>query len=226
MLKAHLSRGHAQKAQALLREMAAHGLQANKVTYNELLHAKVIAKDCRGIWQVVEEMRHAGVKVNSVTCSILLKSLTTHSSIKDVKHILLLIDEVEEQIDEVLYASAVETLIRIKQLDALTDMMRRHKAQGGFKDLSAPTYGSMIKAYGQAGQMQRVHDVERDGGAGREPDIDHAWLHGRGAGGERRGGGGMGTSPRAAPVRGATQLHKHGNILHRAQGLRPLTLHR
>jgi len=159
MLKAHLSSGRTEEARALVAEMSAQGLQANKVTYNELLHAKVIAKDRKGIWSVVAEMRVAGVKANSVTCSILLKSLNEYSSEAEVKSVTDLIDEIEESIDEVLFSSVIEACIRIKQLALLTDIMRRHRRKGGFVNLTAPTYGSMIKAYGQAGDLARVREL-------------------------------------------------------------------
>merc|ERR1719214_536716 len=57
--------------------------------------------------------------------------------------------------DEVLFSSVIEACIRTRRLDLLSDMMRRYAKQGGLLALTAPTYGSMIKAYGQA------HDVER-----------------------------------------------------------------
>mmetsp|Transcript_29064 Transcript_29064/g.92682 ORF Transcript_29064/g.92682 Transcript_29064/m.92682 type:complete len:1084 (+) Transcript_29064:133-3384(+) len=159
ILKAHLGRGKTEEARTLVKEMAARGLQANKVTYNELLHAKVMAKDRSGIWSIVDEMHEAGVHANSVTCSILLKSLTVHSSQADVRRITSLIDEVEEPIDEVLFSSVIEACIRIKQLDLLSDLMRRYRQKGGFINLTAPTYGSMIKAYGQAGDVVRVREL-------------------------------------------------------------------
>merc|ERR1719440_2768485 len=57
--------------------------------------------------------------------------------------------------DEVLFSSVIEACIRIYRLDLLSEMMRKYAQQGGLLALTAPTYGSMIKAYGQA------HDVER-----------------------------------------------------------------
>jgi len=159
MLKAYLARGLTQDAHALMKEMAGRGLQANKVTYNELLHAKVMTKDRPGLWKLIGEMREAGVGANSVTCSILLKSLTVQSPPWDVKRIVELIDDVEEPIDEVLFASVIEACIRIKQLDLLSDLMRRYRQKGGFLNLTAPTYGSMIKAYGQAGDVLRVQEL-------------------------------------------------------------------
>merc|ERR1719428_2285949 len=41
VLKAYLARGWTQEAHDLVKEMVSCGLQANKVTYNELLHSKV-----------------------------------------------------------------------------------------------------------------------------------------------------------------------------------------
>merc|ERR1719213_761074 len=57
--------------------------------------------------------------------------------------------------DEVLFSSVIEACIRTRRLDLLSEMMRKYAKQGGLLALTAPTYGSMIKAYGQA------HDVER-----------------------------------------------------------------
>merc|ERR1719401_3034634 len=159
VLKAHLSKGNSEDARALVEEMTTRGLQASKVTYNELLHSRVMAKDHRGTWELIDEMHAAGVRANSVTCSILLKSLSQQTSGSDVRRIMDLIDEVEEPIDEVLFSSVIEGCIRIKQLDLLSDLMRRYRQKGGFVNLTAPTYGSMIKAYGQAGDVTRVREL-------------------------------------------------------------------
>jgi len=159
MLKSHLSQGRTEPAMALLKEMTSRGLPANRVTYNELLHAKVMAKDRNGVWKVIDEMHVAGVPANSVTCSILLKSLSVQSNWEDVKRITDLIDEVDEAIDEVLFASVIEACIRIRQLDLLSDLMRRYRQKKATINLSAPTYGSMIKAYGQAGDVNRVREL-------------------------------------------------------------------
>merc|ERR1719401_1819816 len=159
VLKAHLCRGNSEEARNLVEEMTTRGLQASKVTYNELLHSRVMAKDRRGTWELIDEMHAAGVRANSVTCSILLKSLSQQTSGSDVRRIMDLIDEVEDPIDEVLFSSVIEGCIRIKQLDLLSDLMRRYKHKGGFVNLTAPTYGSMIKAYGQAGDAARVSEL-------------------------------------------------------------------
>eukprot|EP00445_Apocalathium_hangoei_P041727 CAMPEP_0203978424 /NCGR_PEP_ID=MMETSP0359-20131031/102110_1 /ASSEMBLY_ACC=CAM_ASM_000338 /TAXON_ID=268821 /ORGANISM="Scrippsiella Hangoei, Strain SHTV-5" /LENGTH=1051 /DNA_ID=CAMNT_0050916635 /DNA_START=126 /DNA_END=3279 /DNA_ORIENTATION=- len=159
LLKAYLTRGQTVEAGNLVKEMTARGLSANKVTYNELLHAKVMSKDRRGMWSVVEEMQQAGVKPNSVTCSIILKSLTGYSQPSDLRRVIELIDNIEECIDEVLFSSVIEACIRIKEMDLLSELMKRYRQRAGFVKLSAPTYGSMIKAYGQAGDVHRVQEL-------------------------------------------------------------------
>jgi len=159
LLKAYLSRGQAEEARALVEEMTARGLLANKVTYNELLHAKVMSKDRRGMWGLIEQMQAAGVNPNSVTCSIVLKSLTDYTQPEDLRRVISLIENIEESIDEVLFSSVIEACIRIKQMDLLSDLMKRYRQKGGFVNLSAPTYGSMIKAYGQAGDVTRVQEL-------------------------------------------------------------------
>jgi pentatricopeptide repeat protein len=155
LLKAYLNQHQSQEAERLLKEMVKQGLPANRVTYNELLNAKVIAKDRRGMWKLVEDMKAAGAAPNAVTCSILLKALTDHSHAADVQSTMEVLAQMDEPMDEVLFCSVIEACIRIHRLDLLSEMMRKYAQQGGLLALTAPTYGSMIKAYGQA------HDVER-----------------------------------------------------------------
>lgn len=155
MLKAHLASGA--QAEALLQEMVARGLRANKVTFNELINAKVVAGDVNGMWNLLQRMKDAGMKASSVTCSILLKSLTVHSRSCDVQRVMDLIADIEEPIDEVLFSSVIEACTRIKQLSPLSDLMRRRQRRP--TNLSAPTYGAMIKAYGQAGDVERVREL-------------------------------------------------------------------
>merc|ERR1719346_934765 len=159
MIKALLSQGQFDEARALVKEMAGRGLKANKVTYNELLHARVLAKDRRGMWSIIDEMQEAGVRANPVTCSILLKSLTAHAGATDIRRVIALVEEVEEPVDEVLFSSVIEACIRIQQLDLLSDLMRRYRQKHSFVVLAAPTYGSMIKAYGQARDVARVREL-------------------------------------------------------------------
>jgi len=165
VLKAYLGLSKIDEAAALLREMSARGLPANKVTYNELLHARVLAKDRRGMWALLEEMNKAGVHANAVTCSILLKSLTQNSHASDAERIMDLVVQTEEQMDEVLFSSVIEACIRLHRLDLLSNMMNKFEKRGHSLSLTAPTYGSMIKAYGQSKDVARVWDLWREMGS-------------------------------------------------------------
>merc|ERR1719159_365814 len=104
-------------------------------------------------------MKSADVKPNAVTCSILLKALTEHSHNADVASTMELLQQTEEPMDEVLFSSVIEACIRTRRLDLLSDMMRRYAEQGGLLALTAPTYGSMIKAYGQARDVERLWEL-------------------------------------------------------------------
>merc|ERR1719502_582705 len=159
MMKLLLSLGQLEEARDTLREMPAYGLEANAVSYNELLHAKVGKGDARGAWAIVAEMQAANVQPNSVTCSILLKSLTRATPAHDTDRVMALVDSMQEKMDEVLFSSVVEACIRIGRLDAVAAQMRKFAAQGGLVALTSQTYGSLFKAYGQAGDMEKLWEL-------------------------------------------------------------------
>jgi pentatricopeptide repeat protein len=159
LLKAYLRTGQLSKARNLLTEMAEDGIESNQVTYNEMLNAFVGVKDRKGMWALVADMAKSGMRPNSVTCSIILKSLTAHSAVADVKQAMELIDSMQEDMDEVLFASVIEACVRVGQLDLLSAKLQQYAAKGGLAGLSAPTYGSMIKAYGRARDIERVREL-------------------------------------------------------------------
>merc|ERR1719191_1624151 len=113
-------------------------------------------RDKKNMWRLLDEMREAGVTINSVTCSILLKSLTDRSSQSEIQKTMGLLDTLEEPVDEVLFSSVIEACIRIKQLHFLSVMREKCRMRGDFPALTAPPYGSMIKAFGQAGDISRI----------------------------------------------------------------------
>merc|ERR1719299_340380 len=159
LLKAYLKQGQIVKARKLLTEMSECGIQANQVTYNEMLNALVAVKDRHEMWGLVREMNAIGMRPNSVTCSIILKSLTAHSAPDDVRQAMALIDNLHENMDEVLFASVIEACVRVGQLDLLSSKLQQYAGLGGLAGLTAPTYGSMIKAYGRAKDIERVREL-------------------------------------------------------------------
>merc|ERR1719405_175375 len=159
LLKAHLRTGALNKARALLKEMTDAGVQSNQVTYNEMLNALVSTRDRKGMWALVEDMSAQGMRPDSVTCSIILKSLAGHSAPQDIRRAMELIDRMSEDMDEVLFASVIEACVRIGQLDLLSQKLQQYASKGGLAGLTAPTYGSMIKAYGRARDIERVREL-------------------------------------------------------------------
>merc|ERR1719390_572706 len=159
LLKSYLRNNQIGKARSLVEEMHAAGILANQVTYNEMLNALVQTKDRKGMWNLVADMDSQGMKPNSVTCSIILKSLAGHSAPQDIRRAMELIDRMSEDMDEVLFASVIEACVRIGQLDLLSQKLQQYASKGGLAGLTAPTYGSMIKAYGRARDIERVREL-------------------------------------------------------------------
>jgi len=155
VMKGHLITGNSRAARQLLTEMKEAGLPASLVTYHGLLNAKVQGGDIKEAWRLVEELRSAGLVPNAVTCSILLKAFVNPTHARDLSKVISLIESMDTPMDEVLFASVAEACIRTGRLDVLSERTRQYSEKGGLHGLTAPTYGSMIKAYGQA------HDVEQ-----------------------------------------------------------------
>ncbi|KAF4692881.1 hypothetical protein FOZ60_012383 [Perkinsus olseni] len=157
VMKGHLKQGNMRQARRIMREMQKSGFAPNLITYNELLHSMVQNKDRRGIWEVVDEMKRNRLPPNKVTCSILLKALTSHSHSSDVVRTMELVERMRGEMDEVLFSSVIEACIRIGKLDILSHKLQQYTTEGGLlKGLTAPTYGSMIKAYGHAKDLRKV----------------------------------------------------------------------
>jgi len=155
LIKAYLQRNKLDKARRLMEDMKQAGLQPNRVTYNELINASVAVGGCRGeIWAVVKEMKDAGISANQVTCSILLKSLNARSPEADVKLTMEMIDSMEEAMDEVLLSSVVEACVRIGKPDLLSQKLKELQDDERVTVTGSHTFGSLIKAYGHAGDLE------------------------------------------------------------------------
>merc|ERR1719355_238669 len=64
--------------------------------------------------------------------------------------------------DEVLFSSAAESCIRIGRLDQLSKLLSHLHKAGASLALTAPCYGSMIKAFGNAGDVDHVWQLWRE----------------------------------------------------------------
>jgi pentatricopeptide repeat protein len=157
MIKGCLANGQESTAKSLLVEIGQRGLTPTRASYHGLLNARVNARDLPAAWRLVSDMQASGISPNAVTCSILLKG--KFNSAQEVSRVLALIDAMEESMDEVLFLSVVDACIRTGRLDALSRQMGKFMKQSSASGLTAPTYGSMIKAYGHARDVKRVWDL-------------------------------------------------------------------
>jgi pentatricopeptide repeat protein len=153
LIKAYLRAENYDKARSLMVKMAGIGCAPNHVTYNEMINALVRSdkESRRGmVWDVVEEMKKAGVCPNRITCSILLKNLKAKSSHADVMKTMDLTSSMAEPMDEVLLSSVVEACVRVGKPTLLTQKLGELQGKNGVTVTGAHTFGSLIKAYGVA----------------------------------------------------------------------------
>lgn len=47
----------------------------------------------------------------------------------------------------------------MRKLETLSELIQRYQPQGLFKNISAPIYGAMIKAFGEAGHIYQVREL-------------------------------------------------------------------
>jgi pentatricopeptide repeat protein len=160
VMKGYLAKGDLAGATRLLKEIPKKGLCASHSSYHGLLNALVMTqrpKDLEGAWKLVQEMRGNGVAPNMITCAILLKSKANSGD--DISRILALLEASEEKMDEVFFGAVIEACSRANCLDVLSKQTAKFASQGGSLALTAPTYGSMIKAYGQMWDVKRVLEL-------------------------------------------------------------------
>lgn len=166
MIKAYLQIEDFAKAKSLVSEMKVGGLQPNRVTFNELVNG-LVSKDAGNvlrrseIWALIREMTEAGVGPNQVTCSILLKNLNASSKEEDIMATMELMEAVEEPMDEVLLSSVVEACVRIGKPELLLAKLKKVDSFNVTVN-GSHTFGSLIKAYGHAKDMESVWRCWKD----------------------------------------------------------------
>jgi len=157
MMKCYLAQGNQPAAARLLEELSEKGLSPSHSSYHGLLDARVCAYDIKGAWKLVAEMKAGGVPPNMITCSILLKCKANRAN--EVSQILEMVDATEQKMDDIFFATVVESCARTNCFDLLSKQTDRFAREGGSLALTAPTYGSMIKAYGQMWDVKRVWEL-------------------------------------------------------------------
>mmetsp|Transcript_39969 Transcript_39969/g.74812 ORF Transcript_39969/g.74812 Transcript_39969/m.74812 type:complete len:680 (+) Transcript_39969:104-2143(+) len=159
-LHGHLAHGNMPKVQRTLETMRSLGLMPRVCAFNELL--VVAVKKCpKQVWALVDEMKSCGAKPDRITCAILLKSIQAIPKSAHLERILALLDEIDGDMDEILFSSVVEACLCAGR----PDLLEPHLKQRTIKHLhvkSPHTYGSMIRAYGSLRDIKGVWDTWRE----------------------------------------------------------------
>lgn len=101
-----------------------------------------------------------GVENGLLDKSLASELLSACLTLKDLELAAEVIAVMEKPIDEMLSAAFVEACVRTERLDILSNCMRTYRTS--LTGLTAPTYGSMIKAFGQAHYVDTVIELWQD----------------------------------------------------------------
>mmetsp|Transcript_63916 Transcript_63916/g.114070 ORF Transcript_63916/g.114070 Transcript_63916/m.114070 type:complete len:1000 (-) Transcript_63916:89-3088(-) len=141
----HRFNGSAEDAEQVVKAMRAAGVQPTIVTYNELLDFKIKATPAAA-WGHLDEMRSYGLKPNRITCSILLKVLQKTPTLENVERVAQSLNEMEDEMDEILFSLAVEAFISVNRADLLSHYLKRFRAANpAVKWIH--TYDNIIRGY-------------------------------------------------------------------------------
>jgi len=159
LIKSLLAADKLSFAGMLLKDSSDLGLQVSQASYHGMLHAHVIAGDHIAAWRLVADMRDAGFPPNQVSCSILLKLVSSQARAVDLSKVINLVNNMEVPADDVLLCSLTEACVRAGCWDLLSHITALPSGSSGnstVRTLPVPLYGTMIKALGQAGEVDRV----------------------------------------------------------------------
>jgi pentatricopeptide repeat protein len=156
-MKVHVSKGEVEVAQQLFSGLRKKNLNPTIASYHIMLNFHASAGDRASAWNLVAEMQAAAIVPTTTTCAIMLKGKPNSA---DIDKVLALADKIESM-DEVFFHSLAEACVHTGQLHILTKYHAK-LTSGNSTVLTAPTYGSMIKAFGQAHDLKRVWDLWGD----------------------------------------------------------------
>jgi len=153
--------GRSEEVCHAFQSMKAAGLQPNSITFNKILGVAV-ASDAGTMWRIVDEMKAFDIKPDQVTCSILLKSRCINSKSANLEKVIALLDDIETEIDEVLFNALVDVSVRLDRADLLMPVVRKQRASNRISVKSPHTYANIIRAYGYVQDMKGAWDTWND----------------------------------------------------------------
>lgn len=158
-MKGCLSQGDIDGAQSLFAEISEKGFSPSHASYHCFLNFFITSGESDRAWRIVQDMQLAGVAPTGLTCSLLLKGRL--SSKAEMDRILALVDTVHP-FDAQLFQHVAEACIRAGHSHLIDVYWAKLASQGVSRALSVASYGSMIKAYGQAHDVKHMWYVWED----------------------------------------------------------------
>eukprot|EP00930_Biecheleria_cincta_P057928 TRINITY_DN4378_c0_g1_i2.p1 TRINITY_DN4378_c0_g1~~TRINITY_DN4378_c0_g1_i2.p1 ORF type:complete len:1205 (-),score=291.14 TRINITY_DN4378_c0_g1_i2:58-3672(-) len=162
LLRGLLARSAYEQARWVVRrEMPRLGVVVNEATLNLLMDtaARSGPSNLEEAWNILEEMQNQGMKADKYTVSILTKHISDRASDKKRVHRGVALVEhflraQPEDVDEVLVNSLLDVFCRMGDMPRLEATLTKMK-EYGIKG-SAVTYGTIVKAYGRANNIDKV----------------------------------------------------------------------
>ncbi|CAK0804913.1 unnamed protein product [Prorocentrum cordatum] len=161
VLRGLLTRGSLDEARWIVREeMPRLGVAPNESSLNLLMDtmARAGPAHLEEAWDVLEDMQRRGLRADKYTVSILTKGISERVDKRRVPRSVALVEHFlksqPDDVDEVLVNSLLDVFCRMNdmnRLEATLTKMREYGIRG-----SAVTYGTIVKAYGRAGNIEKV----------------------------------------------------------------------
>lgn len=98
-------------AKAVIERIRKRGLKPNAITFNSVMDAAVRSRKTAEAWDLLKDMRAAGLKPDKYTCSILIKGLGHEPSTLQVQNALDLLHEVDSALDKSLRTTLFHAVI-------------------------------------------------------------------------------------------------------------------
>merc|ERR1719343_1722925 len=143
------------EAQKALQAMRDAGLAPDVFTFNEVIHACVVAGDTESVRRMLLQMRSDGAHPNNSTIATVLKGVQQDNKGIRMSEALQLTKEIDEkEMDVVLLSAILEACIRSERADLLSPFLKKYWEPCSIKVTSAPLFGSVIRSYGLAHNLQ------------------------------------------------------------------------
>lgn len=98
-------------AKAVILRIRRRGLRPNAITFNSVMDAAVRSRRTAEAWDLLKEMRSAGLRPDKYTCSILIKGLSCHPTPGQVQSALDLLREVDGALDKTLRTTLFHAVV-------------------------------------------------------------------------------------------------------------------